>query len=117
MLSVRFMRPLLLAKATTRSGGSAPQGGRRRAGASRDGLARRRDGRARCREAGLGPAGGARTRLDAVLEGLAARAAAAAAEIRAELETDPAALRARLEGDLPLLSAAEADTPGRNWPA
>ena len=50
-----------------------------------------------------------RARLDAVLEGLAARAQAATEEIQAELDADPESLRARLGGDLPPLATAEAD--------
>src|SRR5690606_35920846 len=50
-----------------------------------------------------------RARLDAVLEGLAGRAEAAVEAIRAELDTDPATLRERLEGELPTLEAAETE--------
>ena len=51
-----------------------------------------------------------RARLEPVLEGLANRVEAAAAEIEEELETDPATLRETLgDTDLPPLEAAETD--------
>ncbi len=50
-----------------------------------------------------------RAGLDGVLQGLAARVEAAAGEIRTELGTEPDALRASLEGDLPPIATAEAE--------